>query len=389
MSNILVVDDTRENLRLLSDVLTGQGYLVRPVPNGPRAISSAQFSPPDLILLDILMPDMDGYEVCRRLKADECTRDVPVIFISALQETFDKVKAFELGGVDYVTKPFQEAEVLARVKTHLRIRDLQQRLEHQNTLLQENNTRLQQEIPERKRAETALREANASKDTFFSIISHDLRSPFSAVLGLSETVIHYIDEYTKEEIRDSMLRIQSSSEAVYSLLENLFAWSRLQRGVLQYRPIVISLHDIVEENLALFNMQADQKQLTLTHSVQEGLKAYADGNMLNTIIRNLVSNALKFTESGGSIEISGQDRGEHVEVAVSDTGAGIPPQDIQKLFRIDAQYANIGTGGERGTGLGLNLCHDLVERNGGKMWVKSSLGKGTTFKCMSSRPEVG
>jgi len=131
-ANILVVDDTHDNLRLLSNILTEQGYLVRPVPQGSRAITAAQSKPPDLILLDIMMPDMDGYAVCKALKADKRTRDVPVIFISALNETFDKVKAFSLGGVDYITKPFQPEEVLARVNTHLTIRQLQQELEERN-----------------------------------------------------------------------------------------------------------------------------------------------------------------------------------------------------------------------------------------------------------------
>jgi diguanylate cyclase (GGDEF)-like protein len=130
--NILVVDDTRDNLRLLANILTEQGYQVRPVPQGSRAITAAQSKPPDLILLDIMMPGMDGYAVCEALKADERTRDIPVIFISALNETFDKVKAFSLGGVDYITKPFQSEEVLARVKTHITIRHLQQELEDRN-----------------------------------------------------------------------------------------------------------------------------------------------------------------------------------------------------------------------------------------------------------------
>ncbi len=135
-ANILVVDDTRINLHLLSSMLAGQGYLVRPMTNGPAAISSVQFSPPDLILLDIRMPDMDGYEVCRQLKADERTREIPVIFISALKETLDKVKAFELGGVDYITKPFQEEEVLARVNTHLMLRHQQQEIKAQQERFQ-------------------------------------------------------------------------------------------------------------------------------------------------------------------------------------------------------------------------------------------------------------
>lgn len=170
-SSILVVDDTRENLRLLSDLLSSQGYDVRPVPNGRGAISSARYRVPDLILLDILMPDMDGYATCQALKADDRTCDVPIIFISALDNTFDKVKAFDRGGVDYITKPFQEDEVLARVKTHLTIRQFQQQLQEQNVLLQQKNTQLEEQKRELRESEARFR--GLSEATFEGIVMHD------------------------------------------------------------------------------------------------------------------------------------------------------------------------------------------------------------------------
>jgi len=166
-TGILIVDDTHANLRLLSGILSEQGYNVRPATNGAHALTAARAEAPDLILLDIKMPEMSGYEVCEQLKADERTRDVPVVFISALSETFDKIKAFSLGAVDYITKPFQYEEVLARVKTHLTLRRQQQQIQQQNDALEaknaavlELNTQLQQEILERRRAENALENAN-------------------------------------------------------------------------------------------------------------------------------------------------------------------------------------------------------------------------------------
>jgi PAS domain S-box-containing protein len=171
MSSILVVDDTHENLRLLSDLLSLQGYDVRPVPNGRQAISSAQFTVPDLILLDILMPDIDGYAVCQALKADERTRDVPIIFISALNDAFDKVKAFDIGGVDYITKPFQAAEVLSRVRTHLTIRQFQQQLQEQNDVLHRQNTLLEEQKRELQESEARFR--GLSEATFEGILIHD------------------------------------------------------------------------------------------------------------------------------------------------------------------------------------------------------------------------
>jgi signal transduction histidine kinase len=289
--------------------------------------------------------------------------------------------------VDYVTKPLQYEEVLARVTTHLRIRELQQRLETQNTLLQEKNVQLQTEVTERKRiakrlkkVNQQLKESNASKDTLFSIIAHDLRAPFSALISLSETVIHYIDDYSREDIRDNMLRIRASSEAVYSLLENLLAWSRLQRGLLQYRPSLISLHAIAEENVALFKPQAEQKRLNLYNLIAEDMMVYADKSMLDTIMRNLLSNALKFTAQEGTIKVFATPTDEFIEIAVSDTGIGMAKKTIPKLFHIGTHYTRGGTEGESGTGLGLSLCKELVEEHHGTIWVESEEGCGSTFR---------
>jgi PAS domain S-box-containing protein len=221
-SSILVVDDTRENLRLLSDLLTGQGYDVRPVSNGRGAISSARFRVPDLALLDILMPGVDGYAVCQALKADERTRDVPIIFISALGDTLDKVKAFNLGGVDYITKPFQAAEVLARVRAHLTIQKIQQQLQEQNVLLQQQNARLEEQKRELEESEARFR--GLSEATFEGIVMHDegrildgnrmLEDIFgyqrAEILGKNAL------EFLAPECRDIMLeRIRTKDETPY------------------------------------------------------------------------------------------------------------------------------------------------------------------------------
>jgi len=385
--NILVVDDNPTNLKVLLEYLEEFGFELVVARDGESAIKRAQYAHPDIILLDVVMPGLDGFETCLRLKAHEATKDIPVIFMTALASPDNRIKGFEVGGLDYIIKPFQHEEVFARVTTHLRIRKLQQQLESQNALLQEKNEQLQREITERKRAEEQLkdlnqqlREANTSKDRFFSIISHDLRGPFSALLGFSETVITCIDEYSKEKIKENMLRIRTSSEAIYTLLENLLAWSRLQQDMLEYYPGEISLDELTEDSIYLFEPGAEQKQITLRSVVQKNTTAYADSNMIDTVFRNLISNALKFTHSGDTIEVSATQTGDHVEIAVSDSGIGISREDIPKLFQIDTQYTNVGTAGEKGTGLGLSLCKDLIEKNGGRIWIESEVGTGTTFK---------
>jgi signal transduction histidine kinase len=241
-------------------------------------------------------------------------------------------------------------------------------------------TTAQQEITERKRAEAELRAANASKDKFFSIISHDLRSPFNALIGYTQLMFEDFESFESDQLKQNIGRVYKSAERLHALLENLLTWSRIQRGVMEYNPEEFDLQEIAENNIDLFLSKAEQKQVRLQTNVQEGMEVYADYNMTNTVIRNLLSNALKFTPTDGMIEISAQNQGNHLEISISDTGTGIPEEAIPKLFRIDLQYTNVGVHGERGTGLGLILCQDLLKKNGGKIWVESEVGKGTTFR---------
>jgi two-component system sensor histidine kinase/response regulator len=378
--NILIVDDTHANLRLLGKILATQDYVVRPVPNGELALSSTQASLPDLILLDIKMPGMSGYEVCERLKANEQTRYIPVIFISALDEVFDKVKAFSLGGVDYITKPFHPEEVIARVKTHLTLHTLRKQL-------QEQNSQLQQEILERKQVEATLRESeqqlrelNASKDKFFTIIAHDLKGPLSSLKDLSQLAEKNFNTKNPDILKDIILLQRTTTENLFKLLENLLTWSRIQRGMLAYEPQQIPLGILIAHNIDLFTAMADQKQLTLNNSMPEGIGVYADLNMVDTVIRNLISNAIKFTYPGGRIDISARYDERDVEIAVTDTGMGIDPEHLPKLFRIETKYKRLGTAHETGTGLGLILCKELIEKNHGRIWAESEVKQGSVFR---------
>ncbi|MBD3307427.1 response regulator [candidate division KSB3 bacterium] len=378
-TTILIVDDNPTNLNVLLDYLHDQTYKVLIAPSGEHALQQTQRVIPDLILLDVMMPGIDGFETCRRLKAQDATKEIPVIFMTALTETVDKVNGFEAGGVDYITKPFQAEEVLVRVQTHLSLRNLQRHLKEQNALLQE-------EIQKRKQGEEALRklnqelaDINASKDRFFSIIAHDLRSPFNWLIGLPSDMIEHIDDYSKPEIQDILCQMQASTERIYTLLTNLLEWARLQQGVIQYTPEPLFLDKMAAHVVQIFADDTQEKQITIHNLVQPGTAAYADMNMVNTILRNLLSNALKFTNPQGQISISAHTRAHTVEVQVTDTGIGISPDNLAKLFRIDVKYVGVGTAGERGSGLGLILCKELVEQNGGHISVESEVGKGTTF----------
>ena len=226
-----------------------------------------------------------------------------------------------------------------------------------------------------------LHELNASKDKFFSIISHDLRSPFNTLLGLSELLLEQFEQNSVEKNRRYIGNLHRSAERLYALLDNLLTWSRLQRGAMKHVPECVELNILVSSIFELFSPKAEQKQIELRQMLIPGIQVFADLEMLNTVLRNLVSNALKFTTTGDTVGISaGKHDDQFLEIAVTDTGSGIESEQLDKLFQPDAHYTKTGTAGEQGTGLGLILCRELVERNGGTIWVESEIGRGTTFR---------
>jgi two-component system sensor histidine kinase/response regulator len=350
--NILIVDDVPDNIKIAANILQRNEYKLFFATSGSGALDKVKSNKFDLILLDVIMPEMDGFEVCKQIRDDPATKDVPIIFLTAKTDTGSIIKGFDVGAVDYVTKPFNGAELLARVKTHLALR----------------------------RTQEELQEANVMKDKFFSIIAHDLRNPFTSLLGMSEFIEECIDHSSKEEIKRFIKTLRTSAKIIYALLENLLTWSGLQRSIIEHSPKTIFLNEITDHTVYLFQSGAEQKQITLRNRIQENTTVYADHKMVETIIRNLISNALKFTDTGGTIDVSAVPHNDFVEIAISDTGIGMSEEVISTLFRIDVKYSKTGTAGEKGTGLGLILCKELIEKNGGTIWVESEVGKGTTFR---------
>lgn len=220
---------------------------------------------------------------------------------------------------------------------------------------------------------------NLQKDKVCSIIAHDLRSPFSGLLGISKVIYDNLQSLTREEIQDLVKELKDSIESTYKLLENLLEWSRLQRGILPFEPDHFNLWEIVEGVVYSQEVKAKEKEIAIVNNVSNDLVIYADYNMLSTVLRNLVSNAIKFTPRGGKVEIASKDDGDFVEVSVKDTGVGIPEEMIPHLFKIGAKTSRSGTEGEPSSGFGLVLCKELIDKHLGKIWVESQVGKGTTF----------
>lgn len=228
-------------------------------------------------------------------------------------------------------------------------------------------------------ANEKLHELNATKDKFFSIIAHDLKNPFNAILGFADVLSALYDKLPKEKQLQYVSQIQESTRTTYSLLENLLQWSRSQLDKVIFEPVTFNISEFVQENMLLFRENLGRKNIKLLNQVPEKVLVYADVNMINTVIRNLVSNAIKFTPDGGEITLTHKNEGKHCIIGVSDTGIGMSEEDTKQLFRIDVSFSKTGTAGEKGTGLGLILCKEFVEKNGGKIWVDSKPDEGTTF----------
>lgn len=402
-NTILVVDDQPQNIRLIGTLLR-EHYNLLIADNGPKAIETALGKMPDLILLDIMMPEMSGFEVCKALKNDKRTREIPIIFLTAKTETEDILKAFEIGGVDYVTKPFNALEVMARIKTHLELKNSKDTIKQQYSELIKKNEQLTKAYSDLEHQaqnlnklylqliqnETFLRKSNEElqklnemKDKFFSIVSHDLRSPFAGILTMTDILNHHIDEFSKDELVDMLRSLNKTAQQTYKFIEDLLEWSRSQMGRIQMNIEKEDLSSIIAGTLLTLNQQAELKNITIENNVPIGTYAFFDNNMMATIVRNLISNAIKFTHKGGKVSLNSEQttiQGKpFVRLSVSDTGVGMNEDKISQLFSLEKVQSTPGTEKEKGTGLGIVICRDFIEKMGGKISVESKLNEGTTF----------
>jgi signal transduction histidine kinase len=225
-----------------------------------------------------------------------------------------------------------------------------------------------------------LHELNVSKDKFFSIIAHDLKNPFSSIIGLSEILKEEIKSGDTATMENYAGLINNSAVQTFRLLENLLEWANSQRGKISFNPVPINLGELFNEEFSMLNEMAIKKNIELINSFNDNLTIIADKNMIKTILRNLISNAIKFTHKNGKVEVKAMTENQHVEISVSDSGIGMTQEIIAKLFRIDSNLSTRGTENEKGTGLGLFLCREFVEKHGGRIWAESEVGTGSTFK---------
>lgn len=416
LGNILVVDDTAENLRLLSTMLTQSGYAPRCVINGKMALRACNSNPPDLILLDIMMPEMNGYEVCQHLKLEAKTREIPVIFISAKDEVFDKVNAFAVGGVDYISKPFQFEEVLARIESHLSLRNLQKQLKEQNVLLQEEitsrlavektlqeknlilqqeistrravekalqeqNLVLQQEISNRQRAESALLKSNqelarsnAELEQFAYVASHDLQAPLATIASYAQLLEKRYKDQLDSKASKFIDNIVHGCTRMQTLIDDLLEYSRVGRSRKPFQ--LTDCNQAVEQALANLQGAIRETQAVVTYS--ELPSVMGDISQLVQLFQNLVGNSIKYRHDAPPVvHITACKQEKDWLFSVSDNGIGIATQHQARIFQI---FQRLHTQKEySGTGIGLAICQKIVERHGGYIWVESKPGQGSTF----------
>ena len=483
---ILVVDDTPALLDIAVRIIKNAGYTVFSAADGAECMQELRREKPDIIMLDVILPDVNGNDLAAQIKGDPEFASVFIILLSSFKTNSDHVaEGLEVGADGYIIRPVEKRELLARiaaacrivsaennykvasVKYHSLFSSMQEGVYLHEMVYDEHGKAIDYRIIEanpaselhlsikpedaigklatelyvteeapfieiyaevtksgkafsfeqyfaamgkyfhisvyspekgqfattfsditiRKQAEEkinlkneALQKLNAEKDKFFSIIAHDLRNPFSGFLGLTQIMAEKLSDFTINQAQELAESMRDSASNLYRLLENLLQWSQIQRGTIPFNPEFKKLLPVVNESVAIILESANAKHIEIITMIPDGLTVFADINILQTVIRNLVSNAVKFTPKGGKVSLTAKTNDDNsIEISVQDTGIGVSQKQIENLFRIDVQTSRKGTEGEPGTGLGLLLCKEFVEKHAGRIWVESNEGKGSIF----------
>jgi len=357
---ILIVDDVDANVLLLKLLISKAGYKTLTAYNGRDALEIVEKQRPDLILLDIMMPVMDGHEVARRLKEMPNKSDIPMIFLSALNSTEDVVQGFKLGAADYISKPFNKDELLTRIN-------------HQISLIAAKRL-ISSQTEE-------LRRIIIGRDKLYSVIAHDLRAPIASIRMVMEVLIAGIKkESIDEDMYELLVMANRLTDDSFTLLDNLLKWTKSQTGRLNtVFQDDIDIMNLVNGVVEVLRAVAKLKNITINIIGSTDRVARIDIDMAKTALRNLISNAIKFSYDNSEVEVEIVEEPERIIIHVKDHGAGISEEDQKKLFQAESHFTSYGTDNEEGSGLGLLLCNEFVKRNGGTLSFISEEEKGSTF----------
>ena len=356
---LLVVDDVQTNVLLLKALLSKDGYGILVANNGQKALEVIRNENPDLILLDVMMPGMDGFEVAERLKSEEYRCEIPIIFLTALDDTQSIVNGFKLGAGDFISKPFRKEELMVRIKHQLSLVAARRIIEEKNE---------------------ELRKTIAGRDKMYSVIAHDLRSPMASMKMLLNTIMMSVEkDKIDPDIFDMLEMSNKTSEEVFSLLDNLLKWTKSQLGKLTVIPQKLDISGLADGVVEVMNSVAEVKHIKLIRTDHESFFVYVDIEMIKSVLRNLISNAVKFSNPDSEIKVGIKAEDGKVIVSVTDSGKGIKKEDQHKLLKDSTHFTTYGTNSEEGSGLGLLLCRDFARKNGGELWFESEENLGSVF----------
>jgi two-component system sensor histidine kinase/response regulator len=356
---ILAVDDDRINLRIIGGILRHEGYEIAEATSGEQALEVYAEVHPNLVLLDVMMPGIDGFATCRTLKTSYGDKCAPVIFVTAKSEADDVVTGFEAGGVDYLTKPFRPKEVVARIRTHL---SNQQLVEQQKLLVEQ------------------LSKANAAKDRFLGMCAHDLRNPLSSIRGLAELMVEDAIGPLSTEQKEIVQTIHGASQSMLQLVNELLDVATIEAGHLKLAKEPTSVVEIVERSVHLSNIEAAKKNTRIEMvKLSTDPMVDVDRNKIRQVVDNLISNAVKYSPRGSVITVLIHADATGAGFAVRDSGPGIPESERHKLFKDYGRLSSVPTGGEKSTGLGLAISRKIVEAHDGTIGVENIPGRGAEF----------
>ena len=378
LKTVLAVDDTPENLAVVNALLRGL-YKVKVSSSGEHALAIAANTSPDLILLDIMMPGLDGYEVCRRLKADPTTADIPVIFLTAKSDEEGEQRGFDLGAVDYITKPISPPLLLARVKAQLSLKEARDALQRNH-------------MEDKQRFELAMAqqmEINTLKSTFVSMTTHEFRTPLTTIMSSQELLRHYGDRMTPQDRGETFDSIASAVQRMVAMLDQVLTIGKADAKLLEFLPKPMNLRLLCSQlrDEVLAGQIADDSELdralALTVDIGDDM-VLADEKLLRHILGNLLSNAIKYSPGGQGVRFTVLRDAKGLVFEVHDQGIGIPPEELPRLFGNFHRANNVGN--IPGTGLGLTIVKRAVESHGGSIAVDSELGRGTRFRVCLPQP---
>jgi signal transduction histidine kinase len=373
---ILIVDDTPANLDALSTVLSDVGYEIAIATSGEKALQLLQRRSPDLILLDVRMPGIDGFETCQRIKSNSKTQDIPIVFMTSLIDINNKIKGFNCGAVDYISKPFQEQEILARVKTHIQLRLLTQNLEQQ----------VAAQTASLRTANAALEKANISKRSFLSTMSQEIRTPIDDMLRITDRLQEQRYGTLNPQQVEDLEKIEHNGNHLIALISNTLKLANIESGQLKLDRDPIDIEELCKSCVVAIQSQATKKNIKLILNIEPNLPTISiDERHIRQVIINLLNNAVKFTFIGSvtlNVTTGILTDSENIfciRLAISDTGIGIAPANIKQLFQPFVQITNLAGDRHEGNGLGLILAKQIVELHNGQISVNSTENVGSCF----------